>query len=317
MRVFKRDGDNATRIEDYLGGIYINITVSIECVETLPRILTPSSFEHGGFVYLYVLKSTGIVYCNIGDGTITLGQYLYGSNGYDRGLGLYFDKGNGIYCSVESLQTYHAHKNGVWTEFSSGGIVDVDLEFPIENISDKAVYRLAHPNADIFVIYNGIKRTLEDWFESHMKWSITKVVKIVNAVPESIERSDMSNNSTLYLYVVRNTAEVYCNYGDGSRKLARWIFTSDDYDKGLLKDTTEDGVYCGASYTYHAYKNGAWTELAQAGKTVQVVETEEEMDEILNKATKYTVGNYYQYIGETIEGGNYKQGCVYKVKEAN
>lgn len=59
--------------------------VNTYLVETLPDTLELSVMAAGGTVHLYVVKSTGIVYGDLGAGTMTLSVALFNVGGYDKG----------------------------------------------------------------------------------------------------------------------------------------------------------------------------------------------------------------------------------------
>lgn len=54
-------------------------------VDTLPDTLEPSSLEFGGTINLYVLKSTGIAYVDVGGGAMPGGLVIFDYDGYDKG----------------------------------------------------------------------------------------------------------------------------------------------------------------------------------------------------------------------------------------
>ena len=59
-------------------------SININIVETLPETLTPSDMENGLFI-LYIVKSTGIAYLDVGGGAMPLGMVMFGQEGLDKG----------------------------------------------------------------------------------------------------------------------------------------------------------------------------------------------------------------------------------------
>lgn len=229
--------------------------------------------------------------------------------------------GNGIEFEKDSennIVKINAAGGGV-----GGCIIDVDIELPAEGINDKVIYRVSRDyQADVFRIEDGRKIPLSDWLEMRGgSVGMTFNIKVVKQLPEVLKESVFGSYCTAYVYVVWSTGIGYCDIGGtGARTLGQCIHGDSgiEFDKGWLTNENGNGYYFenkGATHiTYHAHKNGGWTEFAKAeNKVIQIVETEEEMEEILNNATEETKENYYQYMGPT--GPAFRHGGIYKVTQ--
>lgn len=211
----------------------------------------------------------------------------------------------------------------------SGGIIDVVNELPTDNINEKAIYRLANVEGNVYVVRNGEQTLFADFFASTVE-SATAETYVVETLPQSIKQStmDSNGNATLYLYIVYATGIAYIDFGDG-------IVTVGEYwqggfeDKGYITNVSGDGIYCGLSkntYTYNVYKTndytkqGFWVEIPtvvleggkKAFEIVQAVTDPDVMDSILSNATTSNLGNCYVYVGPL--SLKYRRGVVYRLK---
>lgn len=89
-----------------LGEYGINVGLNIEVVRSLPNTIVTSQLFEGGTIYLYVVQSTGIVYVDIGYGTMTLGAAVFQSAGFDKGFadGIMNITEAGIFCIQSTPQ---------------------------------------------------------------------------------------------------------------------------------------------------------------------------------------------------------------------
>lgn len=77
--------DGVRTVYTYLCDAGLLTYVNTYPVDTLPDTLEPSTLEFGGTINIYVLKSTGIVYVDVGYGTMPAGLAIFGYDGYDKG----------------------------------------------------------------------------------------------------------------------------------------------------------------------------------------------------------------------------------------
>lgn len=76
------------------------MTIDIQLVKTLPDSLEQTVLGLGNTVYAYVVESTGIAYCDIGQGVMPLGLLAFQAEGFDKGWSTDINSETemGVYC---------------------------------------------------------------------------------------------------------------------------------------------------------------------------------------------------------------------------
>jgi hypothetical protein len=111
------DGDGANDVMTFAEFFAMqgeNGIIITHVVETLPETLIQSV---GITLHFYVVKSTGIVYLDVGNGAVTAGEN-FGDASMNKGWStdIASETEQGIYSVSLSTYTYHACKDGKWVE---------------------------------------------------------------------------------------------------------------------------------------------------------------------------------------------------------
>lgn len=146
-------------------------------------------------------------------------------------------------------------------------IIDV-TELPTENIDEQSIYRVASGGVEMYAVIENYG-TLQVMTLSDLLNGANITATLVETTPTSVPLSDQST-MTLYVYVVASGDDAgygYIDMGSGPMTLGAMLGMPEG-DNGFSEDIsaeTELGFYAvlaEATYTFHAYKDGSWTELA-------------------------------------------------------
>lgn len=129
------------KLDDIIAAVGENTNFHLQVVETLPdSLMLPDQST----MYLYIVKSTGIAYTNTGDGIFTLGSLLFEADGFDKGWSTDINSETemGFYCVAKEITiTYHACKDGVWTNLSR--VANVKMTF--NSLTSVAAFMAKNP----------------------------------------------------------------------------------------------------------------------------------------------------------------------------
>ena len=131
------------------GGGYVRKTIADVLGESIVVLVTedPQNETLSEFTEtfaVYVQRSTGVAYINYGGTIMTMGAAMEGSadGGWSTDVNNETPEVPTVYTVSLVTYTYHACKNGVWTELSnsesgsSGGITYIELDVDIETVSN-------------------------------------------------------------------------------------------------------------------------------------------------------------------------------------
>ena len=344
--VYVKDEDISGTLAEYLAENGItNCPINTQVVTKLPANLWQSVIANNGGLYLYIIESSGIAFCNVGTGIVTLGQCLLQSGSFDHGWSsdVSAETAAGVYCVYEPTRRYYIYKQGVWTELADTafvenivaetasnvvdsvpnivdnilgsfvtGIVDVE-ELPTENINDNVIYRLVRPL--VYRVINGRKMTLEYYLDSNNSLPNLHFYA-VSKLPDVLKQSSFIAHEDAYVYVVKGTGIAYCDVGYGTQTIGERFTGEYDSNKGWITNIAEDGFYCGISYTYYVHEMDGWSVLSRTPnddkiKQILAVSSAIKMDEILSNAMEDDIGKCYIYVGKSTD--DYKTGSTYMI----
>lgn len=264
-------------------------------VESLPDTMEPANLETMTLP-CYVLESTGIAYVTA-DGTSANSVPLSEVCNLENDGG-WVDSVDDITPSTIPLTVYtirpssgifygipapvYQYNGTEWVEVgaggSGGGIIDV-TELPTEGIDEQSIYRVKNGGgADVYLVAQNRIFSFAEVVSAEGGGDATVTVntQVVEALPDSLTLSDNAT-LTFYLYIVESTGIAYLN-NRGTTMSFGEVCGDESLNKGWSTDIyseTEMGCYCTreiATYTYHAYKDGTWTELSNSGATVVELE---------------------------------------------
>lgn len=339
INVYIKDEDISGTVKECLAENGITgCSVFAKFVSSLPAGLTRSEIANGGRLTLYVVKDTGIAYCDLGDGVITLGKYWFNRETFDHGWTVDVDAEHavGVYCLYELNHKYYIYKDGIWKEVADtefventvaesvsyilddvfggvvGGVVDVE-ELPTENINDNMIYRLVR--SQVYRVINGRKMTLGDYLDSNNSLPNLHFYA-VSKLPDVLKQSSFIAHEDAYVYVVKGTGIAYCDVGYGTQTIGERVTGEYDSNKGWITNIAEDGFYCGISYTYYVHEMDGWSVLSKTPnddkiKQILAVSSYIKMDEILSNAMEDDIGKCYIYVGKSTD--DYKTGSTYMI----
>lgn len=145
-------------------------------------------------------------------------------------------------------------------DLGGGGIIDV-TELPTTNIDEKSIYRVSKSSTIAVYWHDGVSNSdFAEWMASTQGITFS-VVSVATIEGVTLEEG--------IIYVDESTGFAWANVQGTTCTIGQALYQVADnsYDKGWTEDPsaeTEKGIYCVRgenSVTYHACKDGTWTEL--------------------------------------------------------
>ena len=155
------------------------------------------------------------------------------------------------------------------------GIIDV-TELPTENIDEQSIYRVANEGSPKVYMYLGAEGSMTLPDDAVSQGMVCEVVVVADKDDIEMQSSSMDNGN-IYFYIDESENGIaYVNVDGVQQTAAEFFYLDASWNKGWLTtdlSNAEFGVYSarGYTYTYHANKDGMWTELSNTGTETEVV----------------------------------------------